>query len=650
MFWNGRDDEVPVVTTAPRNRRRRMSALKWVLVVVFFPVTGSLAILAGAYVVARWSLVKERRAACAPGWLFVIAAITWWLLPSPEWWWALTGVALDVSTLPKPAAWWDRMRRTVVSQRERQLLARTCAGIALVMAFIGPAPFLPRALFLAAAVLAGSYFWWQGRRIRPHNRPPILDRWDNEVVPDLPQLAGQWLEFDEERGTGVLELANAKASAVADLDEDVERTLNQHRGTVTIVPDPRLTVRQVRVAFTDREYGSRLRLFDGSTLERGGRFVVGYAKGAVPIYGRLWSERGGIYIGVIAPPGSGKGSIMRLLAITGALSDRIELFGACGKRGAGIGYLAPAFRVFTKRHEESVDLIHGYLQVVRERADRFGNDDQDSFIPTATDPYLMLMIDEIQWIYEAEPRVIGWIEEITGTSRSTGCGLAMTMHKGDGPGWGTTKIRSNAIDNGWRWMGPATDNQARSTGLQGSDFDPSTLPDEPGWAGVLGSVLSGQPVMAARTLWVPNHADLELHRHLHDPDVTPEEFAPFGFVEDWLTKTVHPELHPATLAALDTKDPMQEFRRRQAAKAAGEAAADAGEVEAGEGVDLTPAPSDAWEKIRTVLDNAPAEGLLRGQIAEKAGVTPRHTSDTLNARAQKGIVIKDEKSRWRLAS
>jgi hypothetical protein len=62
-----------------------------------------------------------------------------------------------------------------------------------------------------------------------------------------------------------------------------------------------------------------------------------------------------------------------------------------------------------------------------------------------------------------------------------------------------------------------------------------------------------------------------------------------------------------------------------------------------------PAPT-AWDKIRDVLAGAPAEGLLRGQIAQQAGVTPRHTTDTLNARAGEGIVVKDEKSRWRLAS
>jgi hypothetical protein len=662
VFWNGqRAPELPdgwPAGWAPTKKRAWYNPPRWVKIVagiVLWPITLAVASLAGAVALARWSLVKERRALCAPGWLLLIAAVSWWLLPAPAWSWALFALALDLTTLPAVAARWDRMPRAWLSERERQLFARTCAGIALVMVVTSPAPFLPRGMFLAAAVGAGSVFWWMSRRARPASRAMILDRWDQEVVADLPQLAGTWLEFDDERGTGVLELATSKASDVADLDEDVERTLNQHRGTVTIAPDPRLTVRQVRVAFTDHEYGSRLRMFDGSTLANNGRFIVAYAKGGLPIYGEMWWSEGALNVGIIAPPGRGKGSIMRLIAITGALTDRVELVGACGKQGQGIGYLSDAFRIFTDRHEESVDLIHGFLMAVRERGRRYAGMKRDSFIPGPGDPYLYLLLDEPQWIYAYEPRVIEWIEEISGTSRSAGCGIVKTLHKGDGPGWGTTKTRSNMIGNGWRWFGPTQDNQAKSTGLQGTEFDPADLPDEPGWAAILD--IAGQPVVPARTLWVPNRADL-LKAQVQNPDddITEAGFAPFGFVEDWLTKTIHPELHEATLAALGTPDPLQQMRREQAARQEAKAAEEGDELLAADGshlslVDSTPPPADAWTRIHSVLQEVAPDGLLRGQIADRAHVSARHVTDTLNQRsARYGDVVKDEKSRWRLAS
>lgn len=650
MFWNGKETQPPAMTALP-SKPKGWRAAPWgvrlLLGILLAPIWVPVAVVLAAVIVARWSLQQERRVACAPGWVFLIAAVTWWLMPSAEWAWALTALTLDVSTLPRVAAWWSSQRREWLSARERGFLARTCAGVAFMVAFAGPFPFVLRALLLAAVVLAGAVFWWKSRRIRETGRAWILDRWDADVAEREPRLAGEWLEFDEERGVGRLKLDNSRASEAAGLDEIAEWALDQPRGTVTIAADPRLSVREVRVAFTDHEYGSRLRLFDGSTLTPDGKFVLSYAKGAVPMYGRLWWEEGGCGIAIIAPPGRGKGSVQRLIAVTGALSDQIELFGACGKQGQGIGYLRPAFRIFTDTHEDSVDLIHGYLMAVRERARRYAKMGRDSFIPGLGDPRMMLKIDEPGWIIDYAPRVADWLEEITGTQRSTGAGLCMAIHKGDGPGFGSTKVRSNMITNGWRALGAMDDNQAKSTGLQGVEFDFSTIPDEPGWFLPVGRLLGGQPLVAGRVLFIPNHGDLDKHRALHpDQPVTAEEFAPFGFVEDWLTKTIHPELHPDTLAALGSPDPIQAVKRRAEA-----AAAPASQDEEAPHLSLVDTPPlDAWTKIEGVLSKAPAEGLLRGQIASEAGVVPRHTSDVLNAHAALGHVVKDEKSRWRLAS
>lgn len=519
--------------------------------------------IVGVVSTVRYTIRGEHRHLLAPGWLYAAALIS--SFASTTWWWLAAAAALDLTLWPRPAAWWRTRRRQILSERERQLLVRTFAGIAAVLSYHLPITW--GAPLLAGVVLAGAVPWWRGRQVRPVPRPENAVRWEEEAVPALPALAGFWVgDFDPARDTGVWQLAESKASDVEKLDEDVERVLNARRGTVTIASDPRLTVRQVRVTFSSHDEGSRLRLFDGCTLTRDGWVLLSYAKGALPLYGRLWWEEGGLNVAVIAPPGEGKGSVIRVLAINGALSDRVAQFGACGKQGQGIGYLQRGFAAFADNHEESVDLIHGYLMAVRERARRYARMGRDSFIPGPGDPYMMLYVDEPHWIFEYEPRVISWFEEISGTSRSAGAGIVQSLHKGDGPGYGNTKIRSNVISNGWRALGSAADNQARTTGKQSSNVDMDSIPKEPGWFIPVGSRLGDQPEVAGRTLWVPNRSDYDKYRAttLDDVLVPADEFAPYGFVEDWLTRTVHPELHPETVEALRTPDPMQEMRRERA--------------------------------------------------------------------------------------
>lgn len=599
---------------------------------------------------SRWSLTAEHRAACAPAWLLTAAAASWLWLPAAEWWW--TGAALLVDV--PPAAVWARLPRRVLSERERSIVARTLAGVALVLTLPGLPGAWPLVL-LAVAVAAGAVPWWAGRRVRPTVEPEDVVRWRDEVVPRVPKLDGEWVEFDEARRTGVLELTAAKASEVAKLDEDAEWALNQQPGTVTIAADPRLTVRRVRVAFTDPEDGGRLRSWEGPTLRPDGRFVVSYGKGAVPLYGRLYSDVGGTFISIVAPPGSGKGSILRLVAVEASLAPDIEWLGVDGKRGAGIGYLAPGAHTIATSPSEWMDLIHGYWQLVNHRAALAGRRREDSFVVRPGEPRWMLVIDELPKVLKhGGTRLVGWLEDITATSRSLGMGLCTAVQKGDAGSYGSTLIRSNMLDNGWLWMGPATDNQARAAGLQGHDFDPSTLPAEPGWCAVLGAVLGGQPVIPGRTLWVPNRQDVrkELTKR---PDADEADVCPFGPVEAWLERdTVHPDLDPEQLTVLRLPDPAEARRRRaEAAAATGHDADTTADRPALAVVDDDPPPADGWSRIATVLATkvpADRDGLLRGEIATETGLSARQVSKLLSRHQETGAVTKNDRSEWSLAS
>lgn len=634
-------------------------------------------LLTGVLAVALPPLIVGRhRRAGAPLWVWLGALISLGV-PAAAWIWLSAAAALmylgtrqdrevggvevhDITTAaqPDPEGTGDRDEdRKYLSAREMRIAGRVFAGIALATGL--GAPWWAAVAVITLTVLGGAITWWKDFSPAPVALSAFEEDWYAKVAnphPEVdsryPELEGWFREWDDEAGRGIYELASSDAWAVAGMDAKVELAFDQRPGTISLAADPRLSRRLLRITASAPSVGGRMKYFDGHTLQRDGSFIAGYNKGGVPVYGKLWNRDGALYITIIAPPNMGKGSLLRLICVEGAAYPDMEMFGACGKLGAGIGYLREGFHTLTTDHDASVDLIHGYLLAVRERKARYGAAEEDGFMVRHLDPRLMLVVDEPEWIMEHDPRVAGWFREITGTSRSVGAGLAFTLHKGDGPSYGDTKTRSNMITNGWRGMGPAPDNQAKSTGLQGDDFDPATLPNQPGWFGLIGRPLDA-PATPFRTLWLPNNLDVA--RAL-DEDVTglvtDLDAAPYGTVQQWLERdTVHPDIHPDTLEAL-----LRPAKQRAEAIARAEQLAEQttgqpdGQLPGQEPADVGAAPADGWSRIEAALRQNP-EGLLRFQIAKAANLSGGHTSELLRVRSEKhGDVVQNKNKTWRLAA
>jgi hypothetical protein len=579
-----------------------------------------------------WTLQQafrgKRRAEIAPATLAAISTCTL-LFPAAAWLWLAAAIHLCWTS----DTWWARRKRKRLSDRERILVARVLAGIAAAH-LPWPGPWWVRVALVAGACLAGAVPWWRGRGARS-GEPAVLARWRDEVVPLVPKLAGTWTEFDEDAGAGVLELDSAQSFEAAKLDPEAEWALHQPPGTVTISADPRLSRRCVRVAFSNPLDGGRMRFWDGPTLTPGAEFTVMYGKGSLEMKGRLRKADGAVHIAIVAPQGSGKGSIQRLIALEAALSPDILLIGICGKRGKGIGYLQAGFAYLAREPEEWLPTAEGVLAELERRESEPGND--DSFVLTPGRPQIILMIDENPKVVSAFPRIGVILDEITARGRSLGISVVIAMQKGDGPSYGSTRTRANIFgQNGWLWAGPATDQQARVTMLQGFDFDPATLPQEAGWAAIMGLALGNQPVVAGRTLWIPNRLDV---RKAIEAGETEAEACPFGTVEDWLERdAIIPEVSPEGLAALGLlpPDPV--------------ALGDPDAAVVIEPARATPLhavpdrPADVWTRIREQLAQHPA-GLRRGELAELVGCTPRHASDVL--KAHRGELEQDD-DRWML--
>ena len=610
----------------------------------------ALLLLTGGVAVALPPLTVGRfRHTAAPLWVWIGALISL-AVPGAAWIWVgLAGALMFLGTHDSTDAVEPYTRR-YLSAREMRIAARTFALIALSIG-IG-APWQLEWFGIGLAVAGGAIFWWKNVSAPPEQLSGFEEQWYDcvahpsaEVPSRYPELEGWFREWDDEAGRGVYELAQADAWDVAGMDAKVELAFDQRPGTISLAADPRLSRRLLRITASDPSVGGRLRMFDGYSLGRDGRFIVGYSKGGVPQYGKIWGSGGALYITIIAPPNMGKGSLLRLIVIEGAASPDLLMLGADGKRGGGLGYARQGFHTLTTNHNDSADLIHGYLQAVQERAERYGEADEDGYMVRHLDPRMLLVIDEPKWIIDHEPRVKGWLEEITGISRFVGAGLAITLHKGDADSYGSTLTRSNMITNGWLAMGPAPDNQSKSTGLQGFDFDPSTLPSDPGWFGLVGRPLESQPT-PVRTLWVPNDLDV---RKAQADDVTglktELDIAPFGTVQQWLARdTVHPELHPATLEAL-FRPARERIERIEAAKKAETEQAEATAKALAEG----PEQADGWSRVQAVLKANP-DGLIRIEIAKAADLSPGYTSELLRTRSENGDVVQNKNKTWRLAA
>jgi hypothetical protein len=627
-----RRDQVPTDTPDPLGEAiTGLVGLLWSAIsgIVKLCVFAAWAVVGSAIRVLRASLVGKHRHLIAPLWLAAAAGVSGWLGSQVGWYWITVAVAIEATTWRRESRRFEPWK--IMSERERHLTARVLALVAGAVDLVPETGLSWRwtASLAALLVLGGAVPWWRWRATRA-KRAAILDRWENEVVSQDARFAGDWIDFDPDAGTGVLALTNAPASTVAKLDAEAEFHLDAPAGTVTITDDPRLSRRRVRVTFSTPGDELRFRFWEGPTLRKDGRFVAAYAAGNQPIYGRLWTPDGASFVAIVAPSGSGKGSIQRILILEAALCPDIFTIGIDGKRGKGIGYCRAGFDVYADtpaRWREALDMS------IAELERRSASDDiADSFVLRPGTPRTFTVIDDLPEVHAACPTAARHLNRLSSQARSLGMGKALAMQHNAAPSYGGTSTqlgtgtRSNVLDNGWLWAGPATDSQARQALKQSFPFDPGSLPNAKGWAALMGKHLGDQPIVPSRTLWIPNRNDITEHGME----------APFGSVEDWLERdTIHSSINDG-MREIFFPPAVEELPQAFPAPAPTPVP-----------VAAVPTESDGWSRIVEALKSNPA-GMQRGDLAKTVGLSPKHTSDLL--RAHSGVVVQDSSKAWRLAS
>jgi hypothetical protein len=461
------------------------------------------------------------------------------------------------------------------SQRELRLLSIAFAALSTWHAvFNGIDGLWPTVTCLAVYATGATVVvvnWVRGREIRPteEKTDELLQEWAEKVAviprltpidpltgdyiePEVPALNGrftEWKSTGSGEGMGVLTLDRRRASEVVGLSEVVERALDLRRGSVRLMADPQLTVRQVQVVLVrDPDAAARRKVYwEGPTLAKDGRFVLARTPDGQPLYGRLrYPEMGSAtHAGVVAPSMGGKGGAFRIIALEAALDPSTAVVSLDGKGGGGIPYLASSSSHHVSEKRLWLPTLRAFHAAMEVRSQLEGQRGHDGWVPTEEAPQMALFIDELPKVNgylpgsRKSPGSVQIVNDISRTGRSLGYCVYATMQKGDEAGWGSTDTRNNVLGPaGWIWHGKTQDVQAKNTGMQGFQnthgINPTLLPSGPGWAFVVGESLPGQPGMPARTLWVPTRSDVEKG---HD--------APFGTVEDWLERdAVQPAWHP----------------------------------------------------------------------------------------------------------
>lgn len=464
--------------------------------------------------------------------------------------------------------------------------------------------------FLALLAAVGGWWWWTRFLRRP---PKIVRNWDTYVAGRDPRLAGTTITApdvkehkDGPEGTAILEIpAGAKRSEIATLDEVAESLLadaypGMHRGAVTLSAVPSMGIREVKVVLSRRGDEGRNRDWEGPTLDAEFRFIMGTFGSARP-RAQFINADGAQNFACVAAPSKGKSTATRLILVEAALSPKIGVLGICGKRGSGIGYMAPGTMFMARTEEQWLATFDAAMAILKLRETRYGDNGWASFDPRR-DPMLYVHADEWKWILKRWPRLASSAVEFTGKGRALGCGLGVNLQKGDGEGYGAIELRNNVYGNGTAWLGPSGDTAAQNVAKQDYDVDLSSLPGEPGWA-YLGSSAGAAKM---RTLWVPNQEDRDRGKP-----------APFGVVEEWLTGTVNPLFHLAEQAILDDL----------ASRTWGDTAQDT-TVDAAAAVRPVSDPSKR-DEVYALIKTATSGGLMPGQIVATLGGSRQHVQDIL---------------------
>ncbi len=444
-----------------------------------------------------------------------------------------------------------------------------------------------------------------------------------------------WYPSDEERADGLSD------PAVRTCEEWLTETVH-----CTLHPDDMKVLGRYRADYFNGQdadphleikrpaYGA------GATLDDKGRFVLGYTIDGDVAYGSLWRPRGSTCTTALGAPGSGKGVVTRNACLMGITSEHVYVAVADCKGvehgGAGIPEVRAGVDLYGRTREQWGKVIDLTYDILRSRAARYGENGWGGWTPDR-DPLWLLVIDEIARFSNAyrSDQTVKSMEEIANLGRSLGIGMVINTQHGDAASMISTKFIGSVRGAGTVALGVASGTQSQNSLGQDLRVNWSMLPRESGWMFVSSSIDVAQGVdpYPVRMLWYPSREEIDMGV-VDDPDVIPvEEYIRHG------RKTA--TLHEDDQAIVDAY--LVDFYGTPAISAA----------TADTTTTVTPdelMDENGKDRVLKVLAAHP-DGLVRSQIAERAGLGPTMTSRWLKRLAEQNppAVAKTEDDKWRAA-
>lgn len=475
------------------------------------------------------------------------------------------------------ATWNRSVGRQVFSVRELLIVATYCETVAVWQAvrLVLPAPWSLAVLLLL--VMYPVCLWVHGRQIRATEAAKLSkfqETWnarvgitadpeaDPKIEARLPELAGHWLSFDDQRHQGVWELDNSLAADVIGKAGEVELALSFdmpeiRRGSLELKHNKRDHVRHLGVRYTPDPIGdaAKTSYFEGPTLDRQGRYLAGVTPAGLAIHGRLIRKGGAAFTIVIGSPGAGKGVVFRTMLANAFSANWVYTVAVDGKGGTGIPWARLGSDLYAMTPEQwalAIELTWEILQARKMRYGKVGKDQWSPFTPLVPgepcDPLFFLPIDEIQEVVKAWPAnkkvrtLASKMETIGAQGRSVGVSGALSTQFGKVDDYWTNVVRTNFMGGGTTFVGKLGGRQAKQVAVQGEEeVDLNTLPDVDGWFVPISRIDDSVPRDAFRGIFLPTEADRQ--------DGTP---APFGVAEEVIPRiTRWATLHPEDQAIVD---------------------------------------------------------------------------------------------------
>lgn len=366
-----------------------------------------------------------------------------------------------------------------------------------------------------------------------HRLPRIVELWRDQVIPRMPQLAGQFdlRTWDPGSNSIELHLGISRASHVARLAGEVEAAIDGKAGSIRLRSVDGASVRRLLVQYVPDPtlLEKKIIYAPDARIDDKGLLYLGDTSDGTPWHLPVRRKSGAAHIAVSGATGAGKGVTVRRIVAAYSAAPWVFTCVIDLKGGTGVPSLALGAEIYACTKEEILLATEIMRDLRRERMRRYAELKRGMWHPDM-DPMLATVVDEIQQINQPQNaylRVLGQhITDSAAQGRSNGCQITVTAQRNDGESMISPTTRSNLMGGGTALMHKPGDMSARHLGAQDFDVDPSRIPGRAGWCFALCNVdkaMVEAPILVAMT-----------------PDKDEVRFegveAPHGTIEEWLQR------------------------------------------------------------------------------------------------------------------